>query len=168
MKTLFALLMMSLAFTANAEDSRDLTFEEFQESCKNPSRYGHQNPPSKIKLLCHDVYNAWQPIESGFVKLAESRMVSSELFSNKYHVSSTDFGIEVPERNAVCPRFREVVQTVTLEFAQTCDDLTGEEVSLKDICKEAIDKAVADNPDIVNTTPSGRQYSVCGDATQKP
>ena len=167
LKTTAGILLLAGTLVGNVQ-AREMSFEEFQDSCQNPSQYGHQNPPSKIRLMCHDVFNAWQPIESGVVELSESRLISSEIFSDKYHVSTSEFDLNVPERNAVCPRFREVVQTATLEVSKTCSDLQGEEVSLKELCQEALDQAIAENPDIVETTPSGRTFSVCGDSTQKP
>tara|TARA_Y100000768_G_scaffold388938_1_gene388973 strand:- start:10984 stop:11460 length:477 start_codon:yes stop_codon:yes gene_type:complete len=158
-----------MAFTlVSIGHAKELTFEQFQESCENPAAYGSQNPPAKIKLLCHDVYNAWEPVESGIVKLSESRMISSELFSDKYHVSTDSYDIAVPERNAVCPRLREVVHTATIEIGKTCADVAGEDVTLEDLCREALDSAIAENPDLVETEASGRMFSVCGDATQKP
>lgn len=169
-KSMKKLLIGALALSTMVSTgfAKELTLEQFKESCENPGAYGHQNPPSKIKLLCHDVFTGWEPVESGVVKLSESRMISSELRSDKHSVSTASYDINVPERNAVCPRFREVVQSATIEINKTCADITGEEVTLKSLCREALDAAMSENPDLVTTEASGRMFSVCGDGTQKP
>lgn len=166
MSKLFGTLLIALSISSIGF-AKELTFEQFQKSCDNPSEFGHQNPPSKIRLLCNDIYKGWQPMESGFVKLGESRMVSSELFSDKHHVNADSDSISVPERNATCPRFREMVERASIEVNLTCADVAGK-VGLIEICQARLDEAMAGNPDMVESEATGRTFSVCGDSTQKP
>lgn len=164
--TLFAL--SGLVATIGPVHSAELTFDQFRESCTDPDSFGHQRPPERIRILCKNVYTGWNPIEAGGVDLSTSRVLTGELFSDKYHVSSTDFNVEVPEMRASCPRFREVTETVTIESSMTCEQVLADERNLEDICLDVINDGVAQNPDMVESVPTGRVYDVCGTTTQKP
>lgn len=159
--TLVSILAMSLGFAG------ELSYDQFKESCKNPGAYGHQNPPTKIKLQCKNSFKGWQPIESGSTRLSESRFITSELFSNKHTVASKTSGVRVPEQIATCPRFREVMETAAIEVSLTCDQVTSDERDLQEICLSELDSAIAENADIVETTPTGSIYSVCGAQQQQ-
>lgn len=169
MKAIMSILALGgLVVTIGPVHSAELTFDQFRESCTDPDSFGHQRPPEKIRVLCKNVYTGWNPIEAGGVSLSASRVLTGELFSDKYHVSSTDYDVEVPEMRAECPRFREVTETVTIERSMTCDQVMADERTLEDICLDVINDGVGQNPDMVEVEPTGRVYSVCGDTTQKP
>lgn len=144
------------------------SFEDFRDSCQNPGAHGAQRPPEAIKIQCKNVRTGWQQIESGATGLAESRVVTAELFSDKFEVAAVDYNINTPEANVVCPRLREVVQTVAIEKSLTCGQILATEDGMDKICLDAINEAISANPDLVQTTPTGRLYSVCGSVVQKP
>lgn len=158
-------ITMSTVFSLNA---KELTYAEFVDSCKDPTQYGQQVPPSQIKLVCKNVFTGWEALESGSSGLDESRLISGELFSNKYTVSLQSFDISTPELNILCPRFREVTETAEIEVSLTCDQIVGDERGVKELCQDFLDDAISSNPDIVTTVPTGRIYNACSDVVQKP
>lgn len=160
-----AILALSSIFTLNA---KELSYEEFVDSCKDPTRYGQQVPPSQIKLVCKNVFTGWQPIESGTIELDESRLVAGELFSNKHTVGVESWEISTPELNVLCPRFRETTETAEIEVSLTCEQIIDDERGVKELCQDFLDEAIAANPDIVVSEPTGRIYNACGDVVQKP
>lgn len=170
-KLIFTLLVGVFAVGASATE---LTFEQFKESCKDPNYQGQQRPPEKIKVLCSNVHYGWQPIEAAPFELASSRILTGELFSDKYHVGAEDFNVNSPETVGSCPRFREVVSTATVEQSLTCSQVINDDRDLEDICLDIINDAINSNPDIVETAPTGTIYNPCdlesgdGDETQTP
>lgn len=147
----------------------DLTYDDFKKSCLEENYLGQQRPPQKIKILCKNAMTSWQAIESGPLALEESRSINAELFSDKYHVSSADFQIATPEHVTTCPRFREVIQSVTLERALTCEQVKADDQDLKDLCLQVIDEEIAANSDLVEVKATGRTFSGCDNSvTQKP
>lgn len=158
-----ALMSMSQVYAAGG-----LTYDKFLDSCKNPSSYGAQSPPQNIHLSCQNVQTTWNPIEAGGTALDESRVLSTELFSDKYHVVLQDFAVETPEFNVSCPRFREVVETSQIDKAMTCDQVLAETRDFKEICLDAINEAISENPDLVTVVATGRTFSSCSGTTQKP
>ncbi len=166
MKFLSAIVLMFASIaTVNA---KNLTYDEFKESCQDPALYGHQVPPTQIRLVCKNVFTGWQAIESGSVALDESRLIAGELFSDKHNVSRNSWELATPERNVSCPRYREVVSTAEIEVALTCSQIVDDERGVDDLCEDYLDEAISENPDIVDTEATGNIYSVCGDVIQKP
>jgi len=158
--------LMSFSTAANA--AGDLTYAQFVDSCQNPSSYGAQRPPQNIRVACKNVQTTWNPIEAGGTTLEESRLLSTELFSDKYHVVLQSFDVETPEFNVSCPRFREVVETSQIDKALTCEQVLVETRDLKEICIDAINEAISQNPDLVEVAPTGRTFSSCSGIIQKP
>ena len=158
------LLGSNFVYASNGE----LSYDEFLTSCQNPGAFGHQRPPQSIKVQCKNVLTGWEQIEAGSLSLDESRMLTSEIFSDKYHVSAVDFQIETPERRVTCPRLREIVQRVTVEKSLTCEQIIANQQGLKELCLAVIDEAIASNPELVQTTATGRVFNVCADEDQKP
>lgn len=145
-----------------------LSFEEFRDSCQNPGSHGAQRPPENVKIQCKNVRTGWQQIESGSTQLSESRTVTAELFSDKFEVCAQDFNIAQPEANVVCPRLREVIETVQIEKSLTCAQILATEDGLDKLCLDAINEAISANPDLVQSEPTGRTFSVCNGTGQKP
>jgi len=152
----------------NAFAASDLTYEKFIDSCQNPTTYGAQRPPQNIRLACKNVQSTWNPIEAGGTALDESRMLSTELFSDKYHVVLQDFDVETPEFNVSCPRFREVIETSQIDKSMTCEQVLVETRNLKEICLDAINEAISENPDLIEVVATGRTFSSCSGIVQKP
>jgi hypothetical protein len=144
-----------------------LTYADFIKSCQNPAGQGQQRPPENIRVACKNIQRTWQPLEAGSTTIAESRNISTELFSDKYHVLSENFVVAVPELNVSCPRLREVMQTSQIEKAMTCAQVISETRSLKEVCLDAINEAISANPDLVVTVPTGNTYSSCSGPVQK-
>lgn len=147
--------------------SGELSYDDFVKSCKDPGAYGHQRPADNIKISCKNMQTVWQPVEAGSTTLVESRTISSELFSDKYHVALKDFSVAVPELNISCPKFREVLETSQIEKSFTCAQIVAETRTLEALCVDAIDEAVSQNPDLVITTPTGKTYNSCSTPAQK-
>lgn len=145
----------------------ELSYDDFVKSCKDPGAYGHQRPADNIKISCKNMQTVWQPVEAGATTLVESRSISSELFSDKYHVALKDFSVAVPELNISCPKFREVLETSQIEKSFTCAQIVAETRTLEALCVDAIDEAVSQNPDLVTTAPTGKTYNSCSTPAQK-
>lgn len=158
----------SFGTTAHAQAQGELTYEQFIDSCKNPATHGHQRPPQNIRVACKNVARSWQPIEAGSTSLSEARNLSAELFSDKYHVALANFVIAVPELSVSCPRLREVTETSEIEKSLTCEQVIAETRDLEAICFDAINEAIAENPDLVVIVPTGRTYNACEGTGQKP
>lgn len=157
-------LLMTVALVAvagSAQAGNSLSYEEFIEACKNPDSQGMQIPPEQIKVLCVDEKLRWQPTESGVINLDQSRLLTAELFSNKYHVKQQEFVLEMPEAMTSCPKQREILETAVVEKPLTCAQVLNEKRGLEEICREAIDSAIAANPDIVESVPTGREFTTC-------
>lgn len=161
---IIAILIASISTLSASE----LTYEEFVDSCKDPTRYGQQVPPTQIKLVCKNVFTGWQPVESGAVGLEEGRVITAELFSNKYTVSSESCDISTPELNVLCPKLREVTETAEIEVSLTCDQIVNDDRDQKELCQDYLDEAINENPDIVVVEPTGRIFNACAGTTQKP
>lgn len=50
----------------------------------------------------------------------------------------------------------------------TCDQVLAETRDLKEICLDAINEAISENPDLVTVVATGRTFSSCSGTTQKP
>jgi hypothetical protein len=162
MATMTVMSVLSInSFAQTAPGSATLSYADFVDSCKNPGNYGQQRPPEKISVSCKNVQTVWEPIEAGSTTVKESRNLSTELFSDKYHVMLENFVIAVPELTVACPRLREVTQTSQIEKSLTCDQVIAETRDLKTICFDAINEAIAANPDLVVVVPTGKTYSPC-------
>jgi hypothetical protein len=155
-------------FSGSEVSARELSYADFLKSCQDPTAYGHQRPPENIRVTCTNVQQGWEPIEAGSTTLDESRLLSTELFSDKHHIKRECFNLVVPEFNVLCPRFREVKETVTIDKTLTCALLLDDDRSLQEICTDAINEAVAANPDLVDVVPTGAVFNTCEGTGQKP
>ena len=151
---------------ASANMGGDMTYESFLESCKNPAAYGAQRPPQNIRLSCKNVQSTWTPIEAGETALGETRNLSTELFSDKYHVVLQSFDVATPEFNIACPRYREVIETSQIDKSLTCEQVLAETRGLKEICLDAINEAISTNRDLVDVVATGRTFSGCSGIIQ--
>ena len=174
-KSLCSVSLVAAAFVtitslpqANAGPSGDMTYESFLDSCKNPAAYGAQRPPENIRVSCKNVHSTWVPIEAGGTALSETRNLSTELFSDKYHVVLQSFEVETPEFNIACPRYREVIETSQIDKSLTCEQVLAETRGLKEICLDAIDEAILANKDLVEVVATGKTFSGCSGVVQKP
>jgi len=159
--------MMSLPLV-NAGTGGDMTYESFLDSCKNPAAYGAQRPPQNIRISCKNVQSTWAPIEAGGTALSETRNLSTELFSDKYHVVQQSFDVETPEFNISCPRYREVIETSQIDKSLTCEQVLAETRGLKEICLDAINEAISANRELVEVVATGKTFSGCSGMVQKP
>jgi hypothetical protein len=167
MKFLSILVLFIASIAMTNANARQLTYQQFVDSCSDPARYGQQVPPTQIKLVCKHAAVGWQAIESGSVALPESRTITGELFSNKFTVGLQRWSLATPEFNVMCPRVREVASSAEIEVSLTCEQITSDDRSVEEHCQDNLDAAISQNPDIVVHAPTGRIYSVCGDVTQK-
>ena len=149
MKKLLLATMALACSLSYAQDAGTLSYADFVKSCQNPGSYGQQRPPENIRIACKNVQRTWQPIEAGGTTVSESRNISTEIFSDKYHVVAEDFVVAVPELNVSCPRLREVMQTSQIEKAVNCAQVISETRTLEAVCFDAINEAIAANPDLV-------------------
>ncbi|MFZ4715288.1 MAG: hypothetical protein ACOYL6_16315 [Bacteriovoracaceae bacterium] len=161
-------LACALTTVGSMAHAGELSYDDFVKSCQNPGSYGHQKPPSNIRVQCKNVQKAWEPLEAGGTSLSESRIVSAEVFSDKSHVQLQSFNVTVPELTIACPRFREVTETAQIEKAVTCEQVLADPKTLQELCTAAIDEAIAANPDIVEIVPTGKIYNICTGNGQKP
>lgn len=155
------------SFAGDLLETGTLSYADFVKSCQNPGSYGQQRPPENIRVACKNVARVWEPIEAGATMISESRNLSAELFSDKYHVIAENFVIAVPELNVSCPRLREVLQTSNIEKALTCAQVIAETRTLEQVCVDAIDEGIAQNPDLIVVTPTGKTFTSCSAPVQK-
>lgn len=164
MKTLMSLILLisGMSFSASASE---LTFEQFKDSCLNPAAYGHQNPPSKIKLLCKNAHTAWEEVDQGQASLMETRQFSSTLISNKYTIGTRTYRASVPSTAVMCPRYQQVQRTASIETVLTCDSILNSGMSLEELCLERLDASLLENPGLEAVVATGAMFSPCdGDA----
>ncbi len=155
------LLIMLLAITTTIGFSTELDYEQFKESCQNPAQYGHQNAPTKIKLLCQNFKTEWQQVESTQTQLQETRSFNYGLISNKHTVNTQTANVSVPEKVISCPRYNEVTKEASIEVSMTCEQILAVEQTLQEMCQVKLNEAIANNPNLESSTDTGRAYTMC-------
>ncbi|MFW5887834.1 MAG: hypothetical protein ACOCUH_03445, partial [Bacteriovoracia bacterium] len=138
------------------QDGDDLTFEEFKLACVNPSCFGNQVPPTRIKVLCGMKEFYWEAQESGPMDIPSANYMMAELFSNKYHVGKQYFCGDTLEDVAECPQYQELKAKLVSEKLLCCDDVVGENITLEEICANHLADVIAENPEAPTITPTGR------------
>jgi hypothetical protein len=161
---LFTLTLLASPVFAGGQgpgDVRELDWNQFLESCQNPAAFQAQRPPENIKITCGDMSYQWIPAGAGSMDLPGSRVVRTEVFSDKYHVQAQDNTMQVAPSVGSCPRFKEVQQTLTTERSVTCKEILKFQGDLKDYCASVIDSARGDNANLVQTQDTGRTLDFC-------
>ncbi len=157
---LTGLLGSSVMAANDCINCQEFSFEDFQQACENPDQFGNQRPPSQIRIECSATHTTWEALESAPIELPQDLAYTAELFSDKYHVSKINFIGEVPEELASCPVYEQVRGEGSVDQYITCDDVEGE-VTMEDICIDAIDELVDENPDAIEYESTGETVNLC-------
>lgn len=180
MRKLVALVVASLALytaTALADNGntrplpdahpvpiKEINWDQFRDSCSHPGEFQNQLPPSRIVITCGDSRLTWIQAGAGQVALPETRQVTTEVRSDKYHVQAEITELSPAQKSGSCPRFKEVAETLTIERAVTCDEVLSYRGELKDFCAESLDKTRGMNQRLVKSEDTGRVIDSCAGA----
>jgi len=160
-----ALLLVSVSAFATGGKSRldQVDWEELKDRCTNPVQGQRQIAPSNITLLCEDVKTLWRPVESeNSMTLPTSRVVTSEVLSNKYEVKSSTQGLEgLAAYTPACPLFEEYRRVVAVEKVVSCDEVAAFEGTVTEFCLAHAAEVERANPDAAIEEATGRKFSPC-------
>lgn len=164
-RTLIPLLVFVFSLAAFAHErepgARVLSFKEFKDSCLNPMQFQSQRPPQDIKVVCKDVRRTWVPVDSGSIRMVSPRVITSEVYSDKFHVALAEHHPVNEESMVACSRFKEVAQVVSTERAVTCDEILALKGELHDFCADVTSQLVASNAGSAQISDTGRVYDTC-------
>jgi hypothetical protein len=156
-----AVAMSACAFAGSPMGSKPLNFEEFKRSCSEPAQFQSQIPPANIQISCKDLRHVWVPADSGTVALDEHRQVETELMSDKYHVNAETNAVAMPEKAGVCPRFKQLEETFTVQRSVDCSDILAYKGDLTDYCTTNLDSSKDENAKLVSARETGRVIDTC-------
>ena len=155
------LSVSAFAETGTTYPINNLSWDSFKDSCVHPAEFHAQRAPQAIKIVCKDLVHSWVPAEAGTVALGEDRAVTSEVFSDKYHVNSTVGVVGMAGKTGACPRFKEVALTLGTERSVTCDDILGFKGDLTAYCVSVLDSTKGANAKLENTEETGMTIDTC-------
>jgi hypothetical protein len=147
---------------------RTLTWDEFRQSCDDPTRFQSQRPPDRITISCSNDVVTWVPAGQASVGLTEARTIRGSLVSDKYVVQSEEHNLPNVVRAASCPTFKEVHRWFNYDQLVECEDLRKFTGTLRDFCVATLDNAVAANPGVVNEKATGNTLDLCEAGVSSP
>jgi len=154
----------TLGSTAMAEEHgglRQLTFQQLQAACQNPTAFQSQRQPNSIRLTCEDQQLVWEIDRSDSVEMDNNRKMVASLSSDKYYVIREEHGIPMSVSKTSCPRLKEVLISYTTSFALTCNEIQNFRGNMHDFCKARVDSQLASNASLATRTETGRVYDMC-------
>jgi hypothetical protein len=161
----FTVSAMFFPLGASAEN---LSFDDLRVSCTNPAKFHNQIAPSNIQVTCKDVQTKWVADSNGTLTVPGAREVVTTIASDKYASPAAPGTVKVPDQALVCPKFKEVQETVENVRAVTCNDLVAFTGNVTEFCSGTVDALRASNPDAVKTTDTGRVLDLCANTAPKP
>jgi hypothetical protein len=132
-----------------------------KKSCTNPAQFQSQRPPQDIKIICKDLRYSWINAEAGSVKMTGSRKVTSEVYSDKYHVAVAENPLALEDSVGTCSRYKEISQSLATERAVTCDEITTFKGEVGDYCAAVTDEVRQQNGSAVQIAETGRVMDTC-------
>lgn len=165
------LLLAAFSISAMADDRRQgndygspgqLSFEDLKVACQNPAKFHAQVAPSNIQVTCSDVQHRWVPDADGAFEMANSRSVTTAVYSDKYTVAPQSSALVSSNQVASCPQFKEVAETIEVARAVTCDEIVSFNGTGIDFCASAADAVRAANKGAIRMADTGRMISLCG------
>jgi hypothetical protein len=153
--------IITLSSFAALPYGEDLSFEKFKDSCTNYTKYGYQEPPTKITISCSNSEYNWEQTDDDEMQAETSRYLKASLISSKNKVSGKEHKIEVAPYDFACPTFKEVLKTLNLELKSSCTEILAFQGNLKDYCLNAVNDTINDNPEIVTVVDTGRVINSC-------
>lgn len=163
------LLIAAFSITAMADGRRQgdqypagqLSFDDLRVACQNPAKFHAQVAPSNIQITCADVQQRWVPDADGAFEMANSRQVTTSVYSDKYTVMPQSSPLIAANQVAACPQFKEVSETIEVARAVTCDEIVSFNGSGIDFCASAADSVRAANKGAIRMADTGRTISLC-------
>lgn len=179
MKKIWLLVFMTFLFSVGVyadqnkeqvqktSNARQLNFADFKMSCTNPAQFQAQRPPQDIKIICKDLRYSWVNADAGQVRMPATRTVTSEVYSDKYHVAVDENRLASDDSVGACSRYKEVAQTLSTERAVTCDEILAFQGELHDYCASVTDQVLSANSGAVEIADTGRVIDTCPKAIEK-
>lgn len=166
-------LVSSFAFAGGEKPdgqkpTKPISFEELQARCLNPGQFEQQHAPQNLTVQCTDVYTSWIAGTPGEIPLEGSRIVSTALFSDKWHVDAKAEAYAIQGKSGSCLRFKEVKTTFTIEQKLSCDEIAGFKGGIGSYCAGILDKGKYENPKLIETVETGNSLDNCPASDGKP
>ena len=148
--------------------AENLSFDDLRASCTTPAKFHNQIAPSNIQVTCKDTQTKWVPDGNATLTAQAGRQVVASITSDKYASAPISGDVKIPEQALVCPKFKEVQETVESVRAVTCSELVAFTGTVTDFCSGTIDALRASNPDSLKIVDTVRVYDLCSNAAPKP
>jgi hypothetical protein len=155
--TLIAFLVPHLAIAG----SSDLSFAEIREACLDPAKFQNQIAPSNLQVTCEERATKWVGAPSKTLEMPRSREIISSLSSDKYQVAPSHAFLDLENQVAACPRFKEVLETLSFTKATTCDELIAFEGTETEFCSQILDEVRDSNKHAINVSDTGNEIDLC-------
>jgi hypothetical protein len=139
-----------------------LTWDQFQTQCSNPGSTSTQVAPQNIEVQCTNDQKEYVADTSGSVPLANSRIVTTALSSNKFQVESETTNVQEPGAAGSCLRYKEVEETFSIQMSLTCSDILNIKGDITDYCASQTALVKSANPKIVTVHDTGAAIDTCG------
>jgi hypothetical protein len=171
-KFIMAIGLIAGASQAFAGDGGDqtmttLTWQQFQNQCANPGSTATQATPQNIEVQCTNDQKEYVADASASVPLANSRIVTTALSSNKFQVESETNTVAEPADAGSCLRYKEVEETFSIQMSLTCADILNIKGDISDYCVSQTALVKSANPKIVNVRDTGAVIDNCGSGSGK-
>lgn len=158
----FAFIAFIFAGIASAGNmQQNVGFTDLKKTCSDPASMQNQIAPTNIQITCKDVITKWLPVGDGAFSMGTSRYVTTSVQSDKYTVAAEDAFVPIANQVATCPRFKQVVETLTVAKATTCAELTSYNGSSTDFCAATLNSMRASNLEAANLTETGAVLDLC-------
>ncbi|HVK64210.1 MAG TPA: hypothetical protein VM694_07045 [Polyangium sp.] len=159
----FALGATAFAETGAGQSAglKQLSWQQLQSACQNPSAFQSQRQPNAIRLTCEDSRLVWEAEQSDSVEMDNSRRITASLSSDKYYVIRKDEAAPIGVSQTMCPRFKEVQVTHTQSFSLSCQEIQTFQGNMNEFCQGRLDAAIKGNQQLATRAPTGRVYDMC-------
>jgi len=145
--------------------NQSLSFENLRAACLNPARFHNQIAPKNIQVSCKDRQIKFVPDVDGALNMDSQRDVRISVMSDKYTASEVSGPVAMAMQTVACPQYKQIVETVEVIHATSCDELTAFSGSSVDFCVGTINTLRAANPSAVTITNTGTVLSLCAGNT---
>lgn len=144
-----------------ANQQRQLSWEQLQGACVNPSAFQTQRQPNAIRLTCEDTRTIWEVEQTDRVEMDNSRRIVASLSSDKFFVVKQEQAVPIGVSQTTCPRLREIQVTHTKSVSLSCQEMQAFKGNMNDFCKNLIDQDLQSNKSLATRTETGRIYDMC-------
>ena len=163
MRNLITTVAMTLAsaMVLASDPVRTIGFDEVKAACLDPAQYQNQVAPTNIQVSCRDVQLKWVQTSDGSVSLPTAHAVTTSVASDKYNVSPVSGTIDSASQVVACSQYKQIVESLELVRATSCDELVAYTGSAVDFCSAAAATMRANNASAIVTADTGHAMSMC-------